>query len=894
MKKLFTLFTSCFIFGLSNGQNPAAVSFARDFIYKGNTYRIELISVADLRFKVSVLNNEGENTKAGSIGETGKTGDTGTTGVTGSTGPTGATETTGKGGADSLNSSGPTWDKSAGSRTAGTGNTTGTDAGTSTKQSSTETAGKEDIATTSPPTEPSGGPGGKEDLKNNADNSKDEQKAYQEFKLSSLTESNFRVDFLSAFRKLAELKGVSNQEIAKDLQKAEPEDDKDTALQFQQLILDLLLAINEENFNRKAEAGNISISNKQVWVFRSFPDKSGPLNKKNVSSKLADLKVLLAIVDDQIKQENDIAITNTLKLKKSIWKTEYQKIVDEYGNVRLDMSKEMRNELAHSLLDKIKTLENDINNRPLFHQKMLITIIDDLKKSVTDLSDGTKAIKTSKKQISDAISKAEKQLIHIQNAKSIEKQKKNIEQLNQTLKGIKSRIERVKSDIKNAEEMGITGFNSSIPINGEMSISSLFSGLTHTYINQLVMPAVADDPGKLRGEIKNIQIEFRHSFIERIEVVVYVKETDETLYFTNNYPIAFSVESDYKGLVNIKLFNRDWLTRDRKNYRNDTYYIWLGDFLQYQKYYQPGRRDFSPENGVVKLNESESSKVVQKSTLAELFEAALYTDCIGLFDNNPNGLVQTEIKRSFSLWGSRYPMAFSKEYKKNVGFYQYLQILSSITKIEKHNRALPLSETDYIQNGVLQRNRFLTPIDLVNYSNFNFHLKLNQFLLDFKRIKSQLEFNYLGSFGVTALQDSVKTIDSVNNIVTINVAPSVRPTSFFTAGGEVLFRYQGDERWGFKAYADARYLWASERYYQLVPHYDDFVNKRGIDEFKSAYFTFGSLLWISPGNFVAANHTPTNAGSIFARFNYNQSFYERKQHFFQVQIGYSYNIFAKR
>jgi hypothetical protein len=386
-----------------------------------------------------------------------------------------------------------------------------------------------------------------------------------------------------------------------------------------------------------------------------------------------------------------------------------------------------------------------------------------------------------------------------------------------------------------------------------------------------------------------MQVEFKDGNIERLQVVMLYKDTVRI--FSNNFPIPFSTERDYKKLNKQYIYTRVWAGG------HDAFGICVGDFLQYIPYYRSGRRDFSPANGVLTIDPKKPTNILSKGRLQDIFEVVMYTDFVGLQQDKPNGLIQFDINKKCPLNTIRYSTRSKGQSNWNIGAFAYIVPEATISKIEKNNRNYPGSAFTSIVNNQLLQTRYITPVDLLNYSNLNVNVKLNLITIDLKQLKSEMFLNTNGSFGLTGFADSVRTIDS--GAVKTTSQTNVTQLPHFIWNVELGYEYQGDERFGFRVNGLIERPWVTDRNVRIVSNLQKFQETGVVSENygnNNWMFGLGLKAWLKPGGFLARqNGVPaTNGGSIFFRLSFTQSLYERPQHFYQVQLGYAYNIFSVR
>ncbi len=185
----------------------------------------------------------------------------------------------------------------------------------------------------------------------------------------------------------------------------------------------------------------------------------------------------------------------------------------------------------------------------------------------------------------------------------------------------------------------------------------------------------------------------------------------------------------------------------------------LGDVIQYEKEIDVNANDVSPVKQLILLDsKAQKETKLYKEESTRLFEAVVYTDFLSLFDEeNPNGLVQTEVNKRFNINTRRsdivpeslpglippfFPFLISEGY----GFFQYFDAQLQISKIEKNNKFLS-SRTILIEDetGIMVDSEpFYEPLTMLQHRNYAIGGMLN--IVNFENQNAKLLMNFNAGF----------------------------------------------------------------------------------------------------------------------------------------------------
>jgi len=175
--------------------------------------------------------------------------------------------------------------------------------------------------------------------------------------------------------------------------------------------------------------------------------------------------------------------------------------------------------------------------------------------------------------------------------------------------------------------------------------------------------------------ITNVNLTFDNGFIEKVQVLGNIQIKDDKtipIEFNNKFSIGISSTRNVKNLGRICLFSDKGFSKSViksmvgtgtkalteqqvLNEKGDqSLYVILGDFLNYEKILDVNANDISPASVTVNLSMENPKQKLFREKTTQLFEAKLYTDLLGLIDEeNPNGIVQLELDKRFNFLTSK-------------------------------------------------------------------------------------------------------------------------------------------------------------------------------------------------------------------------------------------------
>jgi len=392
--------------------------------------------------------------------------------------------------------------------------------------------------------------------------------------------------------------------------------------------------------------------------------------------------------------------------------------------------------------------------------------------------------------------------------------------------------------------------------------------------------------------VQEVHIEINNGYLETIYAIILVRGRPRI--YTSFLGIGFSSFENYSRLDSIRLVEihtRPFPKRRTKDERehgkvdfNKAYtYINITDLLHYYPELGVDRRDYSPKDTAFTLA---GGKVIQlfKEETTRLFEAHIFSDFIGLQENQPNGLIQTEVSKRINISSVQWkiPRLFYGVFK-SYGMFQYISPSLTLSKLEQHNKRLFLGDLDSIRfnpgpndTSKLTRSahRYATALDLYRHQSFSGGFDLNFFYFSNHSLKYNLYFNLGARLGITSITDSLTTLS--NNTITKTGSVDERTINTLQLMPEIRLTFLPEERFNF-----------SVAYQCLFIHpFDGNLHLLSFEKDDPAKFIPKGNSWLNTFELLLAyNVNPNN--KLFGRLRFNSEFKNYNNNFAQVQIGYS-------
>lgn len=393
-------------------------------------------------------------------------------------------------------------------------------------------------------------------------------------------------------------------------------------------------------------------------------------------------------------------------------------------------------------------------------------------------------------------------------------------------------------------------------------------------------------------EVQDVHIEFNSGYIENIYLTLSINGIPRT--YQNIYGIGFTSVENQNKLRTIRLFQKGAKAFPSKKAtsvaevvksKDNFTFINLGELLDYKPRLEVDRRDYSPMDTAIILYGGQNVTLYKEQT-NKLLEARIYTDFVGLQDDKPNGLVQTEVEKRININSNQLQTPrFIYGIFKSVGIFQFIKPSITLSKLEQHNKRLVLGDLDSIRlnpgnndtaNLTKNLHRYATPLVLYQHQSFTAGFDLNVVFFSNHNLKYNLYFNLGTRLGITPVTDSATHISG--NSITKTGVISEYAVNTLQIIPEARLLFLPEERFNFSIAYRALFIKPFSSSVQLLS-----FDKQDPDKFlvkKNAWLNTLELL-------MAFNVSKTGDGKLFGRVRFNSEVNNFKNNFAQIQLGYS-------
>ncbi len=387
--------------------------------------------------------------------------------------------------------------------------------------------------------------------------------------------------------------------------------------------------------------------------------------------------------------------------------------------------------------------------------------------------------------------------------------------------------------------------------------------------------------------MQNGSVVFENGYVSNIQINA-LDKNNKPYVFQNIYPIPLQSQWDIEALKYIKLYEK----------HSKNLYVRLVEVFDYNKEVDLARRDYSPQDTVIELsfNDTVNKFDVHKEPGFRFFNIAVFSDLVGIGEENPNGLVQTEISRKFNLVSRRLqwskkglnfsglnfitPMLTTSKIENKQKYLISEMLFDSTTFVNDSTSLLPLDE----KLNTYSR-RTITTLQLYRYQVFSVGFNLNIVTVDAPNFKSTFYLNSGLYYGRTLVRDSLMDYNATDTTFSANGL--VNNIGINTIQFQPTFTWQifGDGRAGlslsnsiilFKAFTDK---------YNIAGNTRDIKNDNGTYNFGKQNLMINSFEffgWFKPSK--------RDYGKLFLRYRFNSELgfgNAPKHNFHQLQLGYS-------
>lgn len=620
----------------------------------------------------------------------------------------------------------------------------------------------------------------------------------------------------------------------------------------------------------------------------------------NISQKyrsLSEVEYKIRNIDRIRQQREDIVKLNLATSKKN---------VEDSSNIAIDIeSKEITIQQKAGTIDQLKSHLKSLDNvrenlkevtdgKPVEdkvkeHLSQLKTIkngvisnevIYDLKKF-----ENQSAEKDAIKDIINLITAEETKANSIINEleESIEHEMKTIDDQKARMSVVKSNLselnKKIADNIQSIRELNLRELNiEKIRVSNQIKVAD---STTNSIKSQLAAlnSVIKTETESLEAEsifqINKVSLQIERGFIERIQVYIPGKNSDKYDIYENIFAIGFSSIKNYKSFTSTKLYSR--LSKDEHVFLSDVIANFDNLLENYTRDYSPADTTINhvePKQGFVRLN---------REQFANLFDARVYTDLIGIRNDRPNGLIQVDIARKFNILTSRNQV---HKTRSDWGSFTYITVFGSLSKIENNKKYLPLRNENIASQGQLLSPYYATNLDFRLYQNFSLGAELNLFLFDYPDGKITGYIDIGSTYGQTPLTFLRRTI--VGNVVSQSERDSSLVAHSATFYPKLTLEIFSEKR----VRLNMSYQFNTTRLYSNnnFKAIASYAKSDLLDRATEAHARRSHMLEVN----LTASPTNSKDGRFFFRARYFIQSRDNNTFFSQIQFGYTYNLRLKK
>ena len=387
-------------------------------------------------------------------------------------------------------------------------------------------------------------------------------------------------------------------------------------------------------------------------------------------------------------------------------------------------------------------------------------------------------------------------------------------------------------------------------------------------------------------KVNSVEISFFGGFIEKIQVHGEINKTP--LAFNNLYSMGISSTKNIRQLNYYQIFSDNTFDEAQLNTifninvpkenenqsnitKNKSLRINVSDVIRYVKKVDVNANDISPVPQLLLLDENQKVTELHKEDTSKLFEAVVYTDFLGLFDeDNPNGIVQTEVNKRFNLNTKRTDTKFYHKLfllpalSEGIGVFQYLDASFQYSKIESDSKFVtPDTFTFLNDDGTIDKTEdFYSPISLMRRRNFAIGGILNLITMENQNAKLNMYLNAGFLFGRTSLKNNIDDVEG-----------------FHTNNLEIPFEYQ------FHILPEKRVSFSISDRLSWFETFDSNINLKSIED----NLLTSKNRWLNSFN-IDFNVDVSSTGRLFLRYKLTHELDNINNNFSRLQFGYSFYL----
>ncbi len=360
---------------------------------------------------------------------------------------------------------------------------------------------------------------------------------------------------------------------------------------------------------------------------------------------------------------------------------------------------------------------------------------------------------------------------------------------------------------------------------------------------------------------------------------------DNPLTFNNKYSIGISSTKNIRQLANYRLFSDELYSKaeissmkerqeiESKNQevgkKGKSLRVNVSDVIRYVKKVDVNANDVSPVPQLLILDDNQKQSKLYREESSKLFEAVVYTDFLGLFDeDNPNGIVQTEINKRFNLNTKRtdtkwyHKLFLFPLLSEGIGTLQSFEASFQYSKIESDSKFVTPNSFDIldVNDQVTETINYYSPINLYQRRNFSIGGNLNLVALENQNAKLNIYLNSGFLFGRTGLKNNEEDVEG-----------------FYTNNLEIPLELQ------FHILPEKRVSFALSDKLSWFETFDAEINLQSIED----GLLNSKNRWLNSFN-IDFNVDISSTGRLFLRYKLTHELDNINNNFSRLQFGYSF------
>ena len=365
--------------------------------------------------------------------------------------------------------------------------------------------------------------------------------------------------------------------------------------------------------------------------------------------------------------------------------------------------------------------------------------------------------------------------------------------------------------------------------------------------------------------VDSVEFEFENGGLQNVKALGTINGVPQL--FENYYPFSFSTKLSINPKNGYNL---------RSGWGKNRMLVNTRDLFKYN-YHQSNRNEnYAPKDQVVIVKPSRQGVLLYKERTSEILKAKVFTDLVGLDDEQPNGLIQTEFSKPVNLntkpWG-----IFGKYQSSYLIVLNKMEPVLTFNKIEQDEKSIPITKKG--------DNSVVTYSDVLRYRKASLGVDIEALQLSIPSLHSV--FSVSGGLHYSLITFQQETESASTNGDTLMIEANSFTNLARDVGLGIHWQINASDKYQFR-------LTYSPRYMRLFGNDDPdkdivpVVNLRASEPVDATDRSERFQLF----EFLASAQL-SDRGDLFLRGRYNFLQNNTNQNFFQIQLGYSFFFFSQ-